>query len=242
MKSKTVNLLSAVFIGATLGFYLIILGGFSNHKNVMTYIPVALALLYSLVILSNDKRSWLLTLALLFTAVSDVFLMLVTPINQSVAMFTFSIAQICHFLRLYADFKSKKERVIHIVIRVVLCIIVELIAVIVVGSAFDIVVALSVFYFVNLTLNLITAFIYFNNSWLFAVGLLCFILCDIFVGFSAGAGVYLDIPKTSILYNIAYPNFDYVSLFYVPSQMLIALSGNKFIVKSGSLYKKLFKR
>ena len=237
MQKKIVNLVSAIFVGLLLGFYIIILSGLSSNQNVMTFLPVITAFIFSVVMLSKTRLSLFTTIALAFTVVSDVFLMLVTPRNQAVAMATFSVAQILHFLRLYFEMKSKKERLIHLCCRVAISVIIEVIAVIVVKQAFDIVVALSVFYFANLTLNVIVSFRYFKKSPYLAIGFLCFIMCDIFVGFSSAAGVYLNIPKTSILYPLAYPNFNYVHLFYVPSQTLIALSVTKYLKNYDSVYK-----
>ena len=236
MKTKQLNILSSVFIALQLVFYVIILGGFAQNKSVMTFLPVISAFLYTVIILAKDKRSYFLALALLFTVISDTFLMLVRPLHQDLAMLTFSIAQLLHFARLYLDISSKKEKNIQIILRFSLWAIVELIAVIVTKSAFDIVVFLTVFYFVNLVMNFILSCRYYKNSVLLAVGFALFIGCDIIVGFSMGAGVYLDIPEGSILYCLVNPSFDFTSFFYVPSQALIALSGSKFLAEGKSVF------
>ena len=223
MKTKQLNLIASAFLAIQLIFYIIILGGLANNKSVMTFLPVMTAFLYSIIILSKDKRSYFLAIALLFTVISDTFLMLVKPLRQDVAMLTFSIAQLFHFARLFVDINSKKEKITQLALRFSLWVIVEIIAVTVTKNAFDIIVFLTVFYFVNLIMNFILSCKYHKNSVLLAIGFALFIGCDIIVGFSVAAGTYLDIPEASILYNLVNPSFDFNSFFYVPSQALIAL-------------------
>jgi uncharacterized protein involved in response to NO len=111
MQKKLLNVITAIFITIQLILYVIILGGFASNKSVMTFLPVITAFLYSVIILARDKRSYFLTAALLFTVISDVFLMLVKPMQQDVAMLTFSAAQLFHFARLFVDINSKKEKI-----------------------------------------------------------------------------------------------------------------------------------
>ena len=82
MKTKQLNLFASVFIAIQLIFYVIILGGFADNKSVMTFLPVITAFLYSVIILAKDKRSYFLAIALLFTVISDTFLMLVRPLQS----------------------------------------------------------------------------------------------------------------------------------------------------------------
>ena len=236
MKTKQLNLVASVFIAIQLTFYVIILGGFADNKSVMTFLPVITAFLYSVIIWAKDKRSYFLAIALLFTVISDTFLMLVRPLHQDIAMLTFSMAQLFHFARLFVDIGSKKEKNIQIALRLSLWVIVEIIAVIVTKAAFDAVVFLTVFYFVNLVMNFVLSCRYYKNSVLTAVGFGLFIGCDIIVGLSMGAGIYLDIPETSIFYKLVNPSFDLTSFFYVPSQALIALSGNKLLKDGKSAF------
>ena len=236
MKTKQLNTVNFVFLAIQLIFYIIILGDFANNKSVMTFLPVITAFLYSVIILAKDKCSYFLTAALLFTVISDTFLMLLKPLHQDVAMFAFSIAQLFHFARLFVGINSKKEKIIQLVLRFSLWVLVEIIAVIVTKNTFDAVVFLTVFYFVNLVMNFTLSCKYYRNSILLAVGFLLFIGCDIIVGFSVAAGTYLDIPETSVFYNLVNPSFDFTSFFYVPSQALIALSGSKYLREAKSVF------
>ena len=73
MQKKIVNLVSAIFVGLQLGFYIIILSGLSSNQNVMTFLPVITAFIFSVVMLSKTRLSVFTTIALAFTVVSAVF-------------------------------------------------------------------------------------------------------------------------------------------------------------------------
>ena len=59
---------------------------------------------------------------------------------------------------------------------------------------------------------------------MFAVGLLCFIGCDLLVGLGYAQGVYFDLPVGSFLYNVTHTDFNLIWTFYIPSQTLISLT------------------
>lgn len=240
-KNKIINLISAIFVGVQLGFYIIIMGELSSNENVLTFLSVITSFVFSILMISQKKQAFLTSFALLFTVISDVFLMLVHPIKQDVAMTTFSIAQLLYCYRLLVEMNREKERVIHLIVRAVLCAVIEIIAIIVVGTSFDVIVALSVFYFANLVMNLLSSFRKFDASPYLAIGFLCFIMCDVVVGLSMAVDVYLTIPETSIFYNIAHPQVNLVHMFYVPSQTLIALSTTNYVKKTQSVFSALFK-
>ena len=56
-----------------------------------------------------------------------------------------------------------------------------------------------------------------------AVGLLLFLLCDVFVGFSV-LGEYLTVSEGTFAYFLAHPGFNAAWLFYVPAQTLLGLN------------------
>ena len=89
---------------------------------------------------------------------------------------------------------------------------------------FDFLSAISMFYFTNLILNIVLSFFEFKKSPLFAIGLLLFLGCDIFVGLQVANGLYINIPTDSILYNIIFAPFNISWLCYLPSQTLISSS------------------
>jgi len=82
-------------------------------------------------------------------------------------------------------------------------------------------------YYVNLLVNIIESFICFKAEKLFAVGLVFFVLCDTVIGLQAAAGSYLPISEESLIYKIIFMDFFLSWFFYLPSQVLIAMSTNQ---------------
>jgi hypothetical protein len=50
-----------------------------------------------------------------------------------------------------------------------------------------------------------------------------FLLCDTVIGLQVAAGGYLPIAQDSVLYGLLFSGFNLAWLFYLPSQVLIAL-------------------
>ncbi len=177
------------------------------------------------------KRSWLITLGLLFTLVSDYFLAFKDPtmVEKCVAMTTFSLAQISYGS--YIALRSEKGfRNVSIIIRLSLSVAAGIIPLIVLpqmGSfaSTDYYLASATFiYGLNLLLNFVFSIINFKKVPLLVFGFFLFICCDITVLLSAGNGVYFTVPTDSFFYQIIYSAFNITWMFYIPSQMLIVLS------------------
>lgn len=198
---------------------------------VVSYTAVVIAFLFSLLHFETDKFYLLTLTGLLCTVFADLFLVVVEPIKQIPAMFFFSITQICYFIRIYLKQDDKKESTIHIIIRILVILTCIIATIIVLKDKTDCLSLISLFYYANLLVNTIFAFVYFNKNKLFAIGLLCFTLCDLFIGFSILDQSYISIKENSILYFLCNPGFNIAWLFYVPSQTLISLSCIKSIRK-----------
>jgi hypothetical protein len=93
----------------------------------------------------------------------------------------------------------------------------------VLGANCDFLAMISMVYYANLALNIVFAFGCFKKNPLLALGLLLFICCDTCVGIAMLDG-YMAFSKDSLLYRMLHPGFDLVWAFYLPSQMLLALS------------------
>ena len=85
----------------------------------------------------------------------------------------------------------------------------------------------SLWYYANLILNTIMAFAKFWRFPRLAIGFLLFILCDTVIGLQVAAQGYLPIPEGSLLHQIIFMSFNLAWFFYLPSQVLIALSSKK---------------
>ena len=198
---------------------------------VVSYTSVVIAFIFSLLYFKTDKFYLLTLIGLLCTVFADLFLVVIEPIKQIPAMLFFSITQICYFIRIYLKQDNKKERTIHVIIRIITVLICIIATIIVLKDKIDFLSLISLFYYANLLVNTIFAFVYFNNNKLFAIGLLCFTLCDLFIGFSILDQSYISIKDNSILQFLCNPGFNIAWLFYVPSQTLISLSCIKSIRK-----------
>lgn len=185
---------------------------------------IAVAFIFSLFLISSDLDCILTQVALSTTVMADLFLVIVQPMNQLVSMIFFSVTQICYFLRILFNSKSKLEKIVHLFVRGLVIIGVIIVAIVVLKEKIDALSIISVFYFANLVLNVIFAFIQFKKSILFPIGLFLFMICDIIIGLRSAIGVYLNVPQSSFLYQIAFSSFDWAWLFYLPAQVLIVLS------------------
>ena len=83
---------------------------------------------------------------------------------------------------------------------------------------------ISLFYYANLIMNIVFAFMQTKKSTIFAIGLLLFAMCDFFIGLSVMADSYLQLSAENLLYKLNDLDFNFAWLFYVPSQACIALS------------------
>ena len=204
-----------------LGYY--IQNPMFSSSNSFQYTSVALACAFCL-IFAERSYSYLFTqLALIFTLCADYFLVYHTTPFQLEGMICFCFAQAAYFLRIYFEHESSLRRRVHLILRAVISIGAMLGAYIVLGEATDPVAVVSVFYYANLILNLVFSFISFKKAPIMAIGFLCFLLCDTFIGL-ANIGPYLTFPEGSFIHKLLDPGFDPSWAFYVPSQALLAMS------------------
>lgn len=189
----------------------------------LRYTAVILACIFC-AFFAEKSLSFLFTqIALLCTVGADFFLVYLDEIRQLPAMIFFSVVQIAYFLRLYFEDSNKTRRKVHVIIRAALSVAIIIITLCVLGQDADAVALVSMFYYANLVLNAIFAFISFKKNPIFAIGLLLFILCDTVIGFSL-IDTYLPLSGDSFIYKIIYPGFDLAWAFYLPSQALLSIS------------------
>ena len=188
----------------------------------LKYIGILLCVVFSASAIFFARRdAVLLTVALVFTAISDYFLLVLGDCFE-VGLVTFIVAQTVYAVRIY--FIRKKFSFPLLIARIVLPVV--LIVTLVILSMLDFLTALACIYFPLLLLNAIEAGFTINankRNLLFFIGLLLFICCDICVGLDNFAPVLgITLPK-------AITDFTRVGMwgFYLPSQVLITLSVRK---------------
>ena len=193
--------------------------------NIVSYASIVLAFLFGLLFIKNKKYNYVISLGLIFTLISDYFLVLNSPSTEetkSIAMTTFSVAQLIYFVYILLTSDNKKLNLANIISRIILCVLMSLITCVVCGDKVNYLAVISVFYYTNIALNLIFSLIQFKKYSLFALGLILFVLCDTVIGLNSAIGVFISVPETSILYKIAFAPFNLAWVFYLPSQVLIA--------------------
>ncbi|MBE5757037.1 MAG: hypothetical protein E7342_04465 [Clostridiales bacterium] len=229
-KGKSV-ILTISFILAELILYLLIftVKSLSAHAS---FSLVALAFFFSLIYLR--KNNFVVQIALFFTLISDVFLVLLTPLthlNQSIAMTTFSVVQIAYAFLILKESKKVQTK-INIIVRVVLVAIVEIITILVLKEKLDYLSVISMFYYANLVLNVVFALINYKKFPLLTIGVVLFLLCDTVIGLQFVFNMFG--VTNGVFYNIVYAPFNLAWVFYGPSQALLSLSSQKELNKKAS--------
>lgn len=164
-------------------------------------------------------------LGLIGTMGADIFLVLLPEQERLPGMICFSCVQIFYFLRLYAADTNKKRKKVNLILRIVLSAVIIAVTFIVLGPSPDPVAVLSMFYYVNLLLNVIFAFLDFENTGIFALGLLCFIISDTVIGFRSLDDYIGTQPVVEeVVKHIKRSKIDLIYGFYLPSQAFIAMS------------------
>ncbi len=205
----------------TLGILLQTLSG--NASTWCSYAAVLLACLFAFLLFSNTSRYYFTQAALLATVCADYFLVLKGAEQKLISMLFFLVAQLCYFARICFTDTNEKCRTVHALLRIGVPILTLAITLLVLSKNADAVALVSMLYFANLVLNVVFAFALRERPPLFAVGLLLFACCDIFVGLSL-IEAYLPLAEGGLIWHLAHPGFNAAWVFYVPSQALITLS------------------
>lgn len=168
---------------------------------------------------SREGIIWI-RIAFLFTVAADFFLTLLSQ-NQILGTGLFACAQLAYAIFLY-DAENKNAWPF-LAIRLFIISASLLLGYFVLRENLDLLAIISLFYFSNLLINMIHALFQIKRNPLFFIGLCLFICCDILVGLSNGEN-YLHYTRDSIWGFFVYFPFNLTWMFYLPSQVLIALS------------------
>jgi len=162
----------------------------------------------------------LFLLGFIGTVGADYFLVICDPIRQLPGMVCFLTVQ-----TLYAVFLHRQGfHRIWLAVRLGIMALITAIAFIVLKENADALAIISVLYYANLIMNMVMAFGKFKKFPMLAVGFVLFILCDTVIGLQVASGGYLPIEEGSLLHSILFMDLNLAWLFYLPSQVLIALT------------------
>jgi len=170
-----------------------------------------------------SKKNALVIAGLACTLIADFFLVILSSEQRLTGMIFFLFVQIFYAIKLHLDSKNK----VILLVRLISSLAIALSAFVILKDKADALSVISAVYYVNLLVNIIESFICFKAEKLFAVGLVFFVLCDTVIGLQAAAGSYLPISEESLIYKIIFMDFFLSWFFYLPSQVLIAMSTNQ---------------
>ena len=205
-------------------FFVLIQMGISGRHNYLCFASVVIAFAFSLMIATPRVDSLITVFGLMFTVCADYCLLLIYPEPRIVAMSFFNTVQACYFIRILLNSKSRREVSVHIAVRLFAMLSAVILAFAILGGKPDSVSLISMIYFANLATNIAFAFYHHERYLLFAIGLLSFALCDIFVGLGVLVNDYLRLGRDNILWQLTHSRVNFIWLFYVPSQTLISIS------------------
>lgn len=222
---KFLNRYNLYILGAFLLAEIIIYITFMTVENAfggtvtgLKYSGILLAFAVSVLVAPVGGRDGLiLAAALLFTAVSDLFIFILYIYEAGVS--TFIVVQIFYFIRIYN--KLGRKPYISVAVRLVL-IAVTMTALGCTGNL-TLLTGLVAVYFPMLFVNVAESALLIKRSKLnilFFVGLVLFMCCDICVGL-------FNFSSVGVAFSPEFLNFvgSAIWAFYLPSQTLLVLSG-----------------
>lgn len=221
-----IAILSFLVMEAILYYFILTAGG-----DLLRYTSYAsIVLCFAFALLTGIRRHPLIVGGLAFTLGADFCLVLCRPMEQLWGMVFFLGAQ-----TLYATYLHlKKKSVPLLIVRLILTALGLGIALLVLQENVDALALVSICYYANLIMNLAVALSQWKSCKLLPIGFLLFILCDTVIGLQVASGGYLPIPEGSALYKLIFMPFNLSWFFYLPSQVLIALS----CLSKGTRYEK----
>ena len=183
------------------------------------YLAIVLVALFTLVTIKGDRVGHLIRLGIAFTLVADYFLVIAAD-SQLEGVIAFIAVQVCYFAYTLVREKRTRVRRINIASRAVLMVGLVIAAFAVLGEGADALAIASVLYYGNLVANAVFAFLLGKRERIFAIGLVLFAMCDIWIGLEVLFSSYLGSDLMNFVYS---SNYNLPWIFYQPSQVLIGL-------------------
>ncbi len=244
MRSNRRLSIPAIFITVQAVLYAGFLALDLTNKGIGTSVTLKYSIIllcFCYALMSASKSTfYLMQTALLFTAISDLFILVLDYYFYGVL--TFIVVQELYSLRLLILLSGGREldgaiggrgrritaaflkrSLLQLLAALAVCLILSLTGVMLEGLLI-----VSIFYFICILTNVITAFSLVKHrpgtkgNLIYAIGMLLFLLCDINVGLFNLSGF---IPMQEEVYAILYSASSILMwTFYAPAQVLIAIS------------------
>ena len=211
-----------IFILLELSVFPIVFMRHESIHSVLYYAAIFLCFITSLVLLRFCKGSVFTSIAFFFTVIADFFLILLGT-GKLVAMCAFTLTQIFYCFRTLSIAASKKERICNVTVRLIASAIATIAVFVVLKEGAEPLFVISLIYYVNLLTNIAFAFLHFRKHPFFAIGLLLFAFCDALIGLSFVEDIFA-LPEGNFIDVLWSLPVHLESMFYQPSQVLLALS------------------
>lgn len=211
------NRIAVVFflVAEAILYYFILTAG-GQTLVVTSYLSIVLCFLFAF---QGVKRNPLTVAGLACTVGADFCLVVCDPIQRLWGMVFFLGAQTLYAIHLHRKHKNATI----LLIRILLSVVAEIGTVLILKDNLDALAMVSVCYYVNLIMNMVAAFTQRRRNKLLPIAFVLFILCDTIIGLQVASSGYLPITEGSVLYNLIFSGFNTAWMFYLPSQVLIAL-------------------
>lgn len=221
-------IITGIFLALEAVLYWLILTTGGQTLITCQYLSIILCFLFAA--LTCKKDTLLILAGLAFTLGADYCLVVAKPTQQLYGMLFFMGTQTMYAI--YLQLKSRNK--VLLIVRIALVVLAEGIAWIVLGDQLDLLAAVSMYYYANLIMNLVEAFTMYRTEKLLGIGFVLFLLCDTVIGLQVVSTGYLPIGPDSLLHQILFLPFPLAWFFYLPSQVLIALSAAKLPQKTSA--------
>ena len=218
-RKKITLILALVFIVLELACFPMIHLGRDGADVVGCYLAIVLVALFALVTLWGERDGHIIRLGIGFTLVADYFLVIAAN-SELEGVISFIAVQACYFAYTLVRETRTKVRYVNIASRIFIVVGLTITAFLVLGEDTDALAIASVIYYGNLVANAVFAFLLGKRDRIFAIGLVLFGMCDIWIGLEVLFSSYLDSNLMDFVYNA---NYNLPWVFYQPSQVLIGL-------------------
>ena len=220
---KHIRIAVALFLAVELIVAILFLWTSMGYGRLLRFLSVALACLFCLLF---RERTWVYVttqLGLFLSVGADAFLTLPSSPIQLPGVLCFAAAYLACAARLYVSESRPHRRKAQICWRVAVSCAAVVITVLVLGKGIDALAVAAVFCYVNLVLNFCFACTQFRQQAFMAMGLLLFMVSDAILGLLF-AKPYFALVENPLLDSIIHSGVDLVWAFYLPAQVLLALS------------------
>lgn len=215
--------ISSFFVTAEIALGILMQSASGRAFASLAFSSVILACLFALTWLSPSRKYILTQAALCCTVGADYFLVWRDPQVKLLAMIFFLAAQLLYAARLWDHEQRPRLRQWYLPARLLLSVLIIAVTAAVLRQSTDALALVSMTYYVNLILNLLFAISQFRARPLLAIGFFLFLCCDTVIGLEM-LHLYFPISPDSHLYKLIRPGFNLAWAFYLPSQVLLALS------------------